>query len=134
MCYQLLRKILPLRKTFIDDFSALTFYKRFENWKNLIAGIHKNAATDLYVAHVLHRPVLENVSFDYFECRDEHFHKSWYSFLEIYDILSFRGFTIVSVKYGELLTIQRGSTFPKCINLFAFKDMEQFVVRMGLRA
>jgi hypothetical protein len=47
--------------------------------------------------------------------------------------LSSSGFTIASVKDGELLPIQSDSTFPKCTNIFAFKDMEKFVVRMGLR-
>jgi FkbM family methyltransferase len=77
--------------------------------------------------------ILEDVSFVYFECWDEHFQRSGYSFLDIHDILSSSGFTIASVKDAELLPIQSDSTFPKCINLFAFKDMEQFVVRMGLR-
>lgn len=78
--------------------------------------------------------VLENVSFIYFECWDEHFLRSAYSFLDIHDILSSRGFTIASVEHGELLPIQPGDTFPKCANLFAFRDMEKFVARMGLRA
>ena len=78
--------------------------------------------------------VLENVSFVYFECWDEHFRRSGYSFLDIYDILSSRGFTMASVEDGELLPIQRDHTFPKCVNLFAFRDMEKFVVRMGVRA
>ena len=59
---------------------------------------------------------------------------SGYSFLDIHDILSSRGFTIASVEDGELLPIQRDDTFPKCVNLFAFRGMEKFVVRMGLRA
>ena len=78
--------------------------------------------------------VLENVSFVYFECWDEHFLGAGYSFVDIHDILSSRGFTIASVEDGELLPIQRDSTFPRCVNLFAFKDMEKFVIRMGLRA
>jgi hypothetical protein len=78
--------------------------------------------------------VLENVSFVYFGCWDKHFLRSGYSFLDIDDILSSWGFTIGSVKDSELLPIQRDSIFPRCINLFTFKDMEKCVVRMGLRA
>lgn len=78
--------------------------------------------------------VLENVSFIYFECWDEHFRAFAYSFLDIHDILSSRGFAIASVEDGELLPIERDHTFPKCVNVFAFRDMEKFVVRMRLRA
>lgn len=78
--------------------------------------------------------VLENVSFVYFECWDEHFQSAGYGFFDIYDILSSRGFTITSMESGELLAIPRTTQFPKCVNLFAFRDKEQFTARMRARA
>jgi len=78
--------------------------------------------------------LLERTAFVYFEAWDEHFKKYGYSFSDIFDFLSKKGFCIVSFSSSQTITkISRDTTIQDCVNLLAYKEICMLTQRTGWR-
>jgi len=76
---------------------------------------------------------LDRTQFIYFEAWDEHFNKYNYSFMDIFDYLSEKGFRILHVydDSNSITKVTRDANFPTCTNLFAYRDKKELEKRTG---
>ncbi len=78
--------------------------------------------------------LLERTDFVYFEAWDEHFKKYKYPFSDIFDLLSEKGFRIVTFSLGSTLKqVSRDTPIQDCVNFLAYRDYAAIVERTGWR-
>ena len=77
--------------------------------------------------------LLERTSFIYFEAWDNHFNRNGYSFSDVYDLLSTKGFEIASINSKSIINVLRDTPMAKCMNLIAYKNKFSLEQRTGWR-
>ncbi len=74
---------------------------------------------------------LSRVNCVYFESWDDWFADFGYTCLDIFDILTAHGFSIYKLQDKTLVPLSRGYHSPKCENLLAVRQLDDFLVRTG---